>query len=59
MSRITAYATSSGIQEIFGNVLPENETMLSICRRLGFTLRHDIDAPNMIRVSKRLANSPT
>jgi acetyltransferase len=55
MSRITAYATSSGIQEIFGNVLPENESMLSICRRLGFTLRHDIDAPKMIR----LANSPT
>ena len=56
MSRITAYATSCGIREIFGNVLPENEAMLSVCRRLGFALHHDADAPNLIRVSKRLGN---
>jgi len=56
MSRITAYATACGIREIFGNVLPENEAMLALCRRLGFTLHHDIDAPDMIRVSKRLAS---
>jgi acetyltransferase len=59
MSKIMAHATSCGIREIFGDVLPENENMLSICRRLGFTLRHDKDTPSIIRVSKMLAGSST
>ncbi len=59
MSKITAYATSCGIREIFGDVLPENENMLSICRRLGFTLRHDTETPNIVRASKMLAGSST
>jgi acetyltransferase len=59
MSKIVAYATSCGIREIFGDVLPENEHMLSICRRLGFTLRHDAETPSIIRVSKMLADRPT
>jgi acetyltransferase len=59
MAKIIAYATSCGIREIFGDVLPENEAMLSICRRLGFTLRHDRATPSIIRVSKMLAGSST
>ena len=59
MRKIMTYATSCGIREIFGDVLPENETMLSICRRLGFTLRHNTDTPSIIRVSKMLASTST
>jgi acetyltransferase len=58
MSKIIAHARSCGIREIFGDVLPENESMLSICRRLGFTLHRDTDTPNIIRVRKMLAENP-
>jgi acetyltransferase len=57
MSKIVSYATSCGVREIFGDVLPENENMLSICRRLGFNLRHDTDTPSIVRVSKMLADN--
>jgi acetyltransferase len=57
MTKIMAYATSCGLREIFGDVLPENENMLSLCRRLGFTLHHGRDNPSTIRVSKTLADS--
>ena len=59
MRKIMTYATSCGIREIFGDVLPENETMLSIRRRLGFTLRHNTDTPSIIRVNKMLASTST
>jgi len=59
MSKITAYAASCGIREIFGYVLSENENMLSICQRLGFALHRDTDTPNIIRVSKMLGGTST
>jgi acetyltransferase len=38
MQRIIAYAKARGLAEIFGDVLAENETMLDLCRRLGFSI---------------------
>jgi acetyltransferase len=55
MEKIIAYTSSCGIGEIFGDVLSENETMLSICQRLGFTLRREMNLQSIIRVSKALA----
>jgi acetyltransferase len=57
MEKIIAYTSSCGIGEIFGDVLSENETILSICRHLGFTLHRDMHAPGTIRVSKVLEGS--
>jgi acetyltransferase len=55
MEKIIAYARSRGIGEIFGMVLAENAPMLAICRRLGFALRAEPDAPGVIRASLALA----
>jgi acetyltransferase len=38
MQKIIAYGKARGLAEIFGDVLAENETMLDLCRRLGFTV---------------------
>ena len=38
MQKIIAYAKARGLGEIFGDVLAENDTMLDLCRRLGFTI---------------------
>jgi acetyltransferase len=38
MQKIVAYGRGRGIREIFGDVLAENETMLDLCRRLGFAV---------------------
>jgi acetyltransferase len=38
MRRIVAYAKGRGIGEIFGDILSENQPMLDLSRRLGFTI---------------------
>ena len=38
MQKIIAYGRNRGLGEIFGDVLAENETMLDLCRRLGFAV---------------------
>ncbi|MEW6251350.1 MAG: bifunctional acetate--CoA ligase family protein/GNAT family N-acetyltransferase [Planctomycetota bacterium] len=39
MHKILGYCRSRGMREIVGEVLAENEAMLSLCRKLGFTVR--------------------
>ena len=51
MEEIIAYARSRGIQHIFGEVLRENTTMLTMCDELGFDRRVDPDDPRLIQVS--------
>jgi acetyltransferase len=51
MERLLAYARRRGIGEVFGWVLPENERMLEICRRLGFTVKRAPDQADLLRVS--------
>src|SRR5207253_8853601 len=36
MRRLIDFARKRGIGELFGDVLAENETMLALCRELGF-----------------------
>ena len=52
--RVLDYARSRGIEEIWGTVLAENEGMLGLAERLGFTRRRDPDAPEMFITEKRL-----
>ncbi|MBS0278260.1 MAG: GNAT family N-acetyltransferase, partial [Proteobacteria bacterium] len=38
LEKLVAYARQRGIREVWGNVLPENTTMLALCRELGFEI---------------------
>ncbi|WP_018719247.1 bifunctional acetate--CoA ligase family protein/GNAT family N-acetyltransferase [Arhodomonas aquaeolei] len=51
MERIIEYARSRGIQEIFGDVLRENQIMLRLCQELGFRRRAHPDEPDVVRVT--------
>ena len=52
--RALDYARSRGIEEVWGSVLAENEGMLGLADRLGFTRRRDPDAPEIVITEKRL-----
>lgn len=54
LRRIIDYARGRGIEEIHGDVLADNTTMLELCRALGFTAKAYGSDPGVIRVSKRL-----
>jgi acetyltransferase len=43
MQLIIEYARAEGVQQITGQVLRENSTMLAMCQKLGFRLSHDSD----------------
>jgi acetyltransferase len=59
MRRIIDYARQRGIQEVFGEVLQDNESMLKINRALGFTIERDPDDPNVMHVSLPLSQEDT
>lgn len=52
--RILDYARSRGIEEVWGSVLAENEGMLRLAERLGFTRRRDPEMPDVLITTKRL-----
>jgi acetyltransferase len=52
MNRLFEIARRRGIQEIFGDVLRENEPMLQMCRSLGFSLSVHPQEPEVVRVTK-------
>jgi acetyltransferase len=54
MRRIIDYARRSGIREIYGAVLQENEAMLQLNRALGFTVKIMPDDPGLRQVTLRL-----
>ncbi|MDX1656243.1 MAG: GNAT family N-acetyltransferase, partial [Candidatus Competibacteraceae bacterium] len=54
MRRIIDYARQRGIQELFGEVLRENEPMLRLNRALGFTIKATPDDPGVIHVTLKL-----
>lgn len=39
LRRLIQYARSQGLQELYGEILQENEAMLELCRAMGFILR--------------------
>jgi acetyltransferase len=53
--QVLAYARSHGIEEVWGSVLAENEGMLGLAERLGFSRRRDPDTPDVFITTKRLA----
>jgi len=54
MERIMAIAAARKIPEIFGDVLRENQPMLDLDRRLGFSVESHPDDPEVLRVRKKL-----
>ncbi len=52
--RVLDYARSRGIEEVWGTVLAENDGMLGLAERLGFTRRRDPDSPEIYITEKRL-----
>lgn len=51
--RVLDYAKSRGIEEVWGTVLAENEGMLGLAERLGFTRRRDPDSPDIFITERR------
>ncbi|HEV2551454.1 MAG TPA: bifunctional acetate--CoA ligase family protein/GNAT family N-acetyltransferase [Stellaceae bacterium] len=54
MARLIAVAKARGIAEMVGDVLHENEAMLTLARGLGFALARHPDDPELVRVVKAL-----
>ncbi len=54
MRRLIEYARQRGLQEIFGVVLYNNTTMLTLCELLGFSHHRDPESPGEVRVSLAL-----
>lgn len=57
MVRIIEQARQHGIDELVGEVLPENAAMLQLCRDYGFTISIGPGDPKLRRVSKTLQAS--
>jgi acetyltransferase len=54
MRKIIEYARQRGIREVFGEVLPENESMLRLNQALGFNIETHPDDPEVMHVSLAL-----
>ena len=54
MTRLLEVAKARGLGEIYGNVLRENETMLKMCRELGFAISAHPDDHEVLRATKRI-----
>jgi acetyltransferase len=50
MQMIIEYARSEGIKRIEGQVLAENTVMLQMCRDLGFSVGHEPDSGDIMKV---------
>lgn len=57
MREILAYAQSRGITEVFGEVLRENSSMLSLCRELGFAAHDNPDDHAIVDVRYRFGKT--
>jgi acetyltransferase len=54
MVRLMAVAKARGLQELFGNVLRQNEPMLAMASELGFETTNHPEEPDVVLVTKRL-----
>ncbi len=54
MQRLIAFAREDGLEEMHGEVLTENATMLRMCRDLGFEVRATPDDPSLRHVVLKL-----
>lgn len=55
MTRVIDYARGRGVTEVFGDVLRENDAMLALCRKLGFTVQSNRGDPQVVRVRLKLS----
>lgn len=53
MESMITYLTQRGVLQVFGTVLPHNQGMLNLNRKLGFTLHHDHEE-GVVEVAKTL-----
>jgi len=54
MTKLIEAAQSRGLEELFGNVLRENEPMLKMCRELGFTISAHPDEHEVLRATRKI-----
>jgi acetyltransferase len=54
MTLLIDYARAEGIGTIVGTVLEENETMLRMCRELGFETSREAGDPGVVHVALTL-----
>jgi len=54
MQRLMGIARDRGIEIMEGEVLANNNKMLSLCERLGFRVVHDSDDPEVVHVRRHL-----
>ena len=57
MQHLMDYARAEGLKELYGTVLAENTTMLSMCRELGFDITIKPDEPNLRTVRFELGKA--
>ncbi|MDQ0317261.1 bifunctional acetate--CoA ligase family protein/GNAT family N-acetyltransferase [Amorphus orientalis] len=57
MSLIIEYARADGLEEIVGEVLRENTTMISLCEALGFTVKRVPDDEGLVEVHLPVATT--
>lgn len=55
MNQMIDYARASGLQQIYGEVLARNTTMLAMCRELGFTITAGGEDPSILRATLRVS----
>jgi acetyltransferase len=51
MERLVGYARARGLGDIHGQVLRENTAMLAFCKELGFSLKAEEGAPELVKAS--------
>ena len=57
MTRIIDIARRRGLAEIFGDVLRENEPMLTLARALGFVVSDHPDDAQLVRVARQVSGN--
>jgi acetyltransferase len=54
LTRLLDHARRRGLQEVFGDILPDNRACLGLARKLGFTFGRRAEAPYLVRARLRL-----
>jgi acetyltransferase len=49
--RLVDYARARGIGDLHGQILRENTAMLAFCKELGFSLKAEEGAPELVKAS--------
>lgn len=58
LQRLTEWCRKKHLEIIYGRIMTENDRMLRLAGQLGFELRHEPDAPGVVRATRRLRTPP-